>query len=161
MRKGWGEMATVKEVLDLAIEIELIGLAHRVFWAISNGKVNLNDASEALDTIHYDELAIAQMVERNLLVIGKIQLYILATFQPDTYAFYYCENAVEADSLHREMFREAPKRLTTAPHLMTEIFHFDETGASQILYFQRKDVVSYPYYLGHARAGERWLYRVG
>lgn len=154
-------MATVQEVLDLAIEIELVGLAHRVFWAISTNKVTVNDPSEKLDEIDYDEVAIAEMVAQNLLAIGKIKLYIIETFQPDIYAFYYCENAVEADALHREMFREAPKRLTTAPHLMTKIFHFNETGASQILYFQRKQVVSYPYYLGHARAGERWLYRVG
>lgn len=154
-------MTTVKEVLDLAIEIELVSLAHRVFWAISTGKVTVNDPSEILDTIHYDELIIAQMVTQNLLAIGKIKLYMIETYHPDTFAFYYSENALEADALHREMFREAPKRLTATPQLMTRIFHFNETGAAQILWFQRKQVVSYPYYLGHARAGERLLYRVG
>lgn len=161
MQKGWRKMATVKEVLDLAIEVELIGLAHRVFWAISKGLVTLNDPSERLDTIDYDEKVIEDIVERNFLQIGKIKLYIIETHHPDIYAFYYCENALEAHSLHQEMFREVPKRLTNGSHLMTKIFHFNERGASQILYFQRKQVVSYPYYLGHARAGERWLYRVG
>lgn len=154
-------MATVKEVLDLAIEIELTGLAHRVFWAISNDLVTLNDPSERLDTLDYDEEVIAQMVEQNLLQIGKIKLYIIETQQSGIFAFYYCDNPLEANSLHREMFREAPKRVTTAPHLMTKIFHFYDTGASQILFFQRKEVVSYPYYLGHARAGKRCFYRVG
>ncbi|MDS9473207.1 hypothetical protein [Sporosarcina pasteurii] len=153
-------MVTVQEVLSLAIEIDMIGLAHRVFWAVSEGKVYADDASEKLDEIEYDEQAISDMVERNLLNIGKIKLYAVQTNQPGLFAFYYSEDVLDAYSLHQEMYREKPRRLTNASHLMGKSFDFNETGKSEILYVQRKEVVAFPFYLGHAWAGERRVYRM-
>jgi len=92
--------------------------------------------------------------------IGKIKLYIAETTTPGQFAFYYSENVLEAHALHQNLFRETPKRLTNASHLMHKLFHFNETDAANILYFHRNKVVSYPYYLGHARAGERVLVRM-
>jgi hypothetical protein len=100
------------------------------------------------------------MVARNQLRIGKIKLYVAETTMPDRFAFYFSENVLEAHALHQDMFRETPKRLTNASFLMPKLFHFDETDAANILYFHRNKVVAYPYYLGHARAGERVLARM-
>jgi len=110
-----------------------------------------------LDTIDYNDEAISKMVARNQLSIGRVKLYVAETTIPDRFAFYFSENVLEAHALHQDMFREIPKRLTNASHLMPKLFHFDETDATNILYFHRNKVVSYPYYLGHARAGERVL----
>ncbi len=150
-------MVTVQEVLDLAIEMDMIHLAHRIFWAITNGKVQLNDDSKRLDTIDYDDEAISIMAEENRLSIGKIKLYVAETKEPDRFAFYFSENVLEAQALHQDLFRETPKRLTNATYLMKKLFHFAETNTEEILYFHRNKVVAYPYYLGHAWAGERRL----
>ncbi len=150
-------MVSVQEVFQLAIEMDMIHLAHRIFWAIANGKVRVEEDSERLDVIDYDDEIISEMVAQNKLNIGKIKLYVAQTIMPDRYAFYYSENVLEAHALHQEMFRETPNRLTNASHLMPKLFHFDETDDANILYFHRNKVVAYPYYLGHARAGERVL----
>ena len=150
-------MVTVQEVLQLAIEMDMVHLAHRIFWAIGNGKVGVEEDSKRLDVIDYDDEAISKMVVRNQLEIGKIKLYVVETTRPDRFAFYYSENVLEAHELHQEMFQETPKRLTNASHLMQKLFHFDEGSDADILYFHRKKVVAYPYYLGHAWAGERVL----
>ncbi len=153
-------MVSVQEVFQLAIEMDMVHMAHRIFWAIAEGKVKVEEDSERLDAIDYDDEAISKMVARNQLHIGKIKLYVAETTMPDRFAFYYSENVLEAHALHQDMFRETPKRLTNASHLMPKLFHFDETDAANILYFHRNKVVACPYYLGHARAGERVLARM-
>ncbi|MEK5068729.1 hypothetical protein [Sporosarcina sp. FSL K6-1508] len=153
-------MVSVQEVFQLAIEMDMVHLAHRIFWAIAKGKVKVDEDSKRLDAIDYDEEAISKMVARNQLSLGKIKLYVAETTMPDRFAFYYSENVLDAHALHQDMFRETPKRLTNASHLMPKLFHFDETDAANIVYFHRNKVVAYPYYLGHARAGERVLARM-
>jgi len=144
----------------LAIEMDMMHLAHRIFWAITEGKVKVEEDSERLDAIDYDDEVISNMAARNQLSIGKIKLYVAETTMPDQFAFYYSENVLDAHALHQDMFRETPKRLTNASHLMPKLFHFDEVDAANILYFHRNKVIAYPYYLGHARAGERVLARM-
>jgi hypothetical protein len=153
-------MVSVLEVFQLAIEMDMMHLAHRTFWAIAEGKVKVEEDSERLDAIDYDDEAISKMVARNQLSIGKIKLYVVETREPELFAFYYSENVLEAQALHQDMFRETPKRMTNASHLMRKIFHFDEPDVAYILYFHRNTVIAYPYYLGHARAGERVLERM-
>ncbi|MHA6260594.1 hypothetical protein ACXYMX_11980 [Sporosarcina sp. CAU 1771] len=152
-------MVKVEEVLKLAIDTDMSGLAHRVFWAITEGKVKAHEDSKKLDCIDYDQEAIAQLIEKNVLSIGKVKLFVATIKNPEIYAFYYSENVLEANHLHRKLFKEAPKRLTHAPHLLGNVFQLDEKNDPEILYFHREKVVSYPYYLGVARAGERFLDR--
>jgi len=155
------KMVTVLEILCLAIETDMQRMAHRVFWAISEHKVSADEDSEILDSIDYDEEAINKMIEQNVLEIGKVKLFVAATTKPEEFAFYYSENILEAHALHQELFKEAPMRLTDAPHLLGKVFELIETKATEILYFHRKSVVAYPYYLGHAIARERALDRRG
>lgn len=122
--------------------------------------MKVEEDSELLDAIDYDDEAISKMVARNQLSIGKIKLYVIETREPELFAFYYSANVLEAHALHQDMFRETPKRMTNASHLMPKLFHFDEMDAANILYFHRNKVVAYPNYLGHARAGERVLARM-
>lgn len=153
-------MVTVNEVLQLAIETDMVHLAHRVFWAVANGKVQVDEDSLQLDAIDYDDEEISVMITQNTLAIGRVKLYVIETRTPDVFAFYYSENVLAANALHFEMFKETPKRLTNADHLMKKLFHFDETSTADILYFHRNKAVAYPYYIGHAWAGERRLERV-
>ena len=99
-------MVSVQEVLQLAIEMDMIHLAHRIFWAIDNGKVKVEEDSKRLEAIDYDDETISEMVAQNKLNIGKIKLYVAQTTKPDLFAFYYSENVLEAHALHQEMFRE-------------------------------------------------------
>lgn len=146
--------------INIATVQDLFQLAHRTFWAIAEGEVKVEEDSELLDAIDYDDEAISKMVARNQLSIGKIKLYVIETREPELFAFYYSANVLEAHALHQDMFRETPKRMTNAFHLMPKLFHFDEMDAANILYFHRNKVVAYPNHLGHARAGERVLARM-
>ena len=152
-------MVTVQEVLRLAIETDMRGLAHRVFWAIAEDKVRADEDSKNLEYVDYDEEAITKMIEQNVLNIGKVKLFVITTKKPGIFAFYYSENVLEANALHQKIFKESPKRLTHAPHLLGKVFQLNEKNDPEILYFHREKVVSYPYYLGVARAGERVLNR--
>lgn len=152
-------MVTVQEVLGLAIETDMQGLAHRVFWAITAGKVKTYEDARVLDHLEYDEEAVAHMIERNVLNIGKVKLFVATTKKRGAYAFYYSENVLEATALHQQIFKESPKRLTYAPHLLGKLFEVNEKIGEEILYFHRGKVVAYPYYVGHAWAGERLLNR--
>ena len=119
-------MITVQEILHLAIETDMQDLAHRVFWAISEGKAKAGEDSKILDNIDYDNEAITKMIEQNVLNIGKVKLFVAETTEPEVFAFYYCENVLEAYALHQELFKERPKRLTNAPNLLGKVFHLDE-----------------------------------
>jgi len=153
-------MSTVGEILQLAIETDMRGLAHRVFWAISECNVSAEENSEILDNIDYDEEAIAQMITQNVLNIGKVKLFVVETTKPEVFAFYYSENVLETHALHQELFRETPKRLTHAPALFGKVFEWDDKNSPEVLFFHRKKIAAFPYYLGHARAGKRVLYRI-
>lgn len=151
-------MASVQEVFDLALEMDMISLSHRVFWAISKGFITVSCPSEKLDSVIYDEQAISEMIQSNLLSIGKIKLLVIETHHQNTFAFYYAENSLDAFGLHQELFHEKPKKVTLANHLMTKIFQFEDRA--EILYENRKNMVAYPYYLGHARGGEHKLFKL-
>lgn len=153
-------MATVQEVLQLSIEVDMSELAHRIFWAISTDQVKVDEDSSSLDKITYDDEAITNMIKQNILNIGKIKLFVVETTNTNLYAFYYSENVLEVNSLHQELFRETPGKITSAAHLLGNTFHFDMTKNWDILYFHRNQVVAYPYYLGHVKAKHNLFYQM-
>ncbi len=153
-------MASVQEVLQLSIEVDMSELAHRIFWAISTDQVKVDEDSSSLNKITYDDIAITNMIKQNILKIGKIKLFVVETTNTNLYAFYYSENVLEVSSLHQELFRETPIKITSAAHLLGNTFHFDMTKNWDILYFHRNQVVAYPYYLGHVKAKHNLLYQM-
>lgn len=154
------EIVTVQEVFDYAIESDMLNMAHHIFWALSKGHVTAQCAAEKLQSVEYNEQEISSMIQSNLLSIGKIKLFVIQTQQANSYAFYYAENSLAVYSMHQQLFREKPKKVTNANHLLQEIFEFVDTGTSAMLYEHRRKIVEYPYYLGHAYAGERVLQRL-
>lgn len=153
-------MITVKDVLSLAIETDMQLFAHHIFWAISTHQIAPNDDSNKLLTLNHDAENVRKMSTANPLEIGKVKLYAVETRQPNYFAFYYSENILEVDQLHRKLFRETPKRLTNASRLLREVFHFADGRDASLLYFHRSQVVEFPYYLGHIWGGEAVLERL-
>ncbi|BAQ11477.1 hypothetical protein OXB_3007 [Bacillus sp. OxB-1] len=154
-------MVTVKEVFDFAVETDLPRLAHSVYWAIANRAVQLDDDSEKLNVISYNGQEIERLVESNMLGIGRIKLFVIQTQEKDWFAFYLAENSLDAFRLHVELFRDRGGKITHADRLMIPTMFFPDTGIEASLYEHRKNVVEYPAYVGHAKAGERVLYRAG
>ena len=146
-------IVTVQEVFDLALELDLKKIAHRVFWAISQGLVTTTCDSNKLHELNYDEEQIEEMIDKNLLQIGLIQLYVAQTSH-NMFAFYYAKENVEAYSLHIELFRQKPKSFKNANRLLSQRFYFLETDKSEVLFTHRGRVVDFPYYLGVAKPGE-------
>lgn len=153
-------MVTVKEVFDYAVEIDAIHLAHRTYWAIRNQSVALDDDIEKLKTIDYNNSEIAELVERNMLGIGRIKLFVIETARKGWYSFILAESSLDAQSLHTNLFRERAGNVTRADRLMVPMMHFTETGKDESLYDYRKRIVEYPAYIGHAKSGEHVLYKI-
>lgn len=151
---------SVKEVFDLAVELDLDKLAHRVYWALAQQKASLTDSSDKLTEIQYDERAVESLIEKNTLGIGRIRLFVIQTNNPGWYAFYFAQNSLEASSLHSSLFHEKPVSIVSAPRLMIPLMTFSETGVEMSLYEHRKKMIEFPAYVGHAEAGKHVLYKV-
>ncbi|HJF32796.1 MAG TPA: hypothetical protein K8V56_13620 [Sporosarcina psychrophila] len=151
---------SVKEVFDLAVELDLDKLAHRVYWALTQQKASLTDSSDKLTTIQYDEDAIESLIEKNSLGIGRVKLFVIQTSKPGWYAFYFAQSGLEASSLHSGMFNEKPTSIVNAPRLMIPLMTFAETGVEMNLYERRKKLIEFPAYIGHAEAGKHVLYKM-
>ncbi|MFS0575078.1 hypothetical protein AB1K83_05565 [Sporosarcina sp. 179-K 3D1 HS] len=150
---------TVKEVFDFAVETDMTQLAHRIYWALGERLVELQDDSELLHGLPYDDPAIDSMTERNVLGIGRVQLFVLETANVEWYSFILAESSFEAFHLHADLFRERPRNVTRSERLMIPEMLLADTGEEVNLYDYRKSVVEFPAYVGHAKAGERVLYR--
>ena len=150
-------MITVKDMLDYALEIDLSHLAHSIYWALMNEQIQLHDDSEDLKGIEFNETEVQQMMEQNVLDIGKVKLFVMDT-KDNWYAFYLAEHSLDAYRLHETLFREQQRKITRADRLMINLMTFAATGAEESLYDHKKDVLTYPAYVGHAKAGERTLY---
>lgn len=154
-------MVTVKEVFDFAVETDMVLLAHKVYWAISKQLVSLEDDTDKLKLIDYDEQEIDGLIKRNMLDIGRIKLFVIQTNQEGWFSFYFAENSLDAYRLHSELFRERGGKITQADRLMIPVMAFADSGKEERLLDYKKNVVEYPAYVGHARAGEHVLYRLG
>lgn len=152
------EIITVKEILEYATEFELYRLAHQVFWAVSTQQINLADDSNKLLEVAYDELAVHEMTERNVLGIGRIKLYVAESFAQ--YAFYFASNSLEVSVMHREKFGERTGAITEAHRLLTKVMYFADLDIHIPLINHRKTIVQFPAYLGHAAAGQYILHRL-
>ncbi|PIC73683.1 hypothetical protein [Sporosarcina sp. P17b] len=152
-------MITVKDMLEYAFEIDLSHLAHSIYWALMTNQITLQDDSEKLKGIEFDEAEVQRMMEQNILDIGKVKLFVMDT-ENDWYVFYLAEHSLDAYRLHEELFRQNQHKITRADRLMINSMTFADTGVEESLYDHKKDVLMYPAYVGHAKAGERILYRM-
>ncbi|MEK3934378.1 hypothetical protein MKY41_03590 [Sporosarcina sp. FSL W7-1349] len=150
---------TVKEVFDLAVETDMIRLAHSIYWALGERLVGLQDDSEVLHRLRYEDSAIDSMSEQNVLGIGRFQLFVIETGSEGWYSFILAENFFDAFHLHADLFQERPKNVTKAERLMIPAMLLADTGEEVSLYEYRKSVVAFPAYVGHAKARQRVLYR--
>lgn len=152
-------MITVKDMLDYALEIDLSHLAHSIYWAMLHHKISLDDDSELLKAIEYNDEEVQRMMEQNVLDVGRVKLFVMDT-ENDWYAFYLAEHSLDAYRLHEKLFRQPRHKLTRADRLMIKRMTFADTGAEESLCDYKKEVLVYPAYVGHAKAGERVLYRM-
>lgn len=152
-------MITVKDMLDYALEIDLSHLAHSIYWALMTNHITLQDNSEELKSIEFDEAEVQRMMKQNVLDIGKVKLFVMDT-ENDWYAFYLAEHSLDAYKLHEKLFRQSKHKLTRADRLLIHLMTFADTGAEESLYDHKKEVLVYPAYVGHAKAGERILHRM-
>ncbi len=142
-------MIRVGELFEYSIENEHIATAHAIFWAISQGIVKQTDDSNKLKTIEYDKAAVEQLTQSNVLGLGTVKLYIV-TCKNDWYAFYFAKNVLELANLHRSLFNQEPGKIVEAKRLLHKHFSIDDEDMQLIEY--RKNILSYPAYIGHAKA---------
>ncbi len=152
------DFITVKEVLEYATEFELCWFAHQVYWAVSTQQIQLEDDSSKLLEVVYDDVAVREMTDRNVLGIGRIKLYVVKSFAQ--YAFYFASDPLEVNMLHRVLFGEVAEAITEAHRLLTKVMYFADFDIQTSLLEYRKTIVQFPAYLGHAEAGQYNLYRL-
>ncbi|UED78388.1 hypothetical protein FH508_0013025 [Lysinibacillus sp. CD3-6] len=152
------DLITVKEVLEYATEFELCWFAHQVYWAVSTKQIQLEDDSNKLLEVAYDDAAVREMTNRNVLGIGRIKLYVVKSFAQ--YAFYFASDSLEVNMLHQAIFGEVAGAITEAHRLLTKVMYFADFDIQTSLLEYRKTFVQFPAYLGHAAAGQYNLYRL-
>ncbi|WP_432702952.1 hypothetical protein [Lysinibacillus sphaericus] len=152
------DLITVKEILEYATEFELCWFAHQVYWAVSTKQIQLEDDSNKLLKVAYDDAAVREMTNRNVLGIGRIKLYVVKSFVQ--YAFYFASDPLEVNMLHQALFGEVAGAITEAHRLLTKVMYFADFDIQTSLLEYRKTIVQFPAYLGHAAAGQYNLYRL-
>ena len=150
---------TVKDLLDFSIEQEYNMMAHICYWAITTHQVGLEEDSTVLDQLTFDKGTIQQLMNQNVLGLGRIKLYVV-TVNQSLYAFYFASNSLEAASHHKVMFREQPRNIAEAPRLMHKLMYLSNIDKEMLLIDYRKQVLQFPAYVGHARSGEYVLHRL-
>ncbi|MGE7944087.1 hypothetical protein ACQKNB_18580 [Lysinibacillus xylanilyticus] len=125
---------------------------------MSTQRINLADDSNKLLEVIYDEAAVREMKDRNVLGIGHIKLYVIESFAH--YAFYFASNQLEVSMLHREKFGELTGAITEAHRLLTKVMYFADLDIQISLIEHRKTIVQFPAYLGHVAAGQYVLHRL-
>ncbi|AXH99106.1 hypothetical protein DV702_04765 [Sporosarcina sp. PTS2304] len=151
-------IVTVNDLFNYAVETDMSLTAHSIFWAITERKVHMEDDSQTLQHVSFDRQAVDQLMKENKLCIGRIQLFVMQCETPGLYAFYVAEAASHVFQLHHTYFRERGVNVTQADRLLCRLMRCARTGKEESLYTFKKEVASFPAYLGHARAGERVLY---
>lgn len=149
-------MIRVAEIFEYCVANEHIASAHAIFWAISKGFVQTTDDSKKLNNITYDKVAISKLIQNNVLGLGTVKLY-LVTCKNNWYAFYFARNVLELASLHREMFGQEPRKMVEANRLLHK--HFNIDSESILLIDYRQKILTYPAYIGHAKAQSRMITR--
>lgn len=152
-------MITVEELFNYAVDTDMSLTAHSIFWAITNNKIRVEEDSEKLKEIDFDQEAIQQAIKNNILGIGAIKLFVVESKQPNLYAFYLGKDETDAHRMHSERFRETAVKVTHADRLMPNTLTFAETGNEESLYEYRKKVAAFPIYVGHVEAGKRLIHR--
>lgn len=152
------DLITVKEILEYATEFELTWFAHQVYWAVSTQQIQLEDDSNKLLEVAFDDAAVREMTNRNVLGIGRIKLYVVKSF--GQFAFYFASDPLEVNMLHQALFGEVAGAITQAHRLLTKVMYFVDFDIQTSLLEYRKTIVQFPAYLGHAEAGQYNLYRL-
>lgn len=152
-------MITVEDLFDYAVDTDMSLTAHSIFWAITNQKIRMDDDSKKLKEIEFDEEAIQQSMQVNILRIGEIKLFVVESKQPNWYAFYLGKKEADAYRLHSETFHETGVKVTHADRLMPNLLTFVESGTEESLYEYRKRIVQFPVYVGHVEGGKRLVHR--
>ena len=149
-------MIKVDELFEYSIANEHIATAHAIFWALSQNLVSQTDDSNKLKTLTYDKAAVEQLTKSNVLGLGTVKLYIV-TCKNDWYAFYFAKNVLELASLHRSLFNQEPGKIVEARRLLHKYFSID--GEDMQLIDYRQKILSYPAYVGHAKAQSNVMLR--
>lgn len=160
MGAGEVKVTTVKELLDLAVECDMSGVAHHAWWAITQQGIKLQDDVDKLKNIPVDCEAIKELVSNNTLGIGRVKLFVVKAPNSDLYAFYLAEQSLDATILHNDKFGKCEK-VINATRLLPNKMLFADTGLEMTLFEYRKKIIQFPAYLGHAKAKENVLYRLG
>lgn len=152
-------MITVQNLLEYSIEQEYSMLAHTIFWAISSQNINPNDDSSVLKNIEFDQVAITNLMQQNVLGLGNIKLFVI-TVAKDIYAFYFAKTSFEALVHHSYLFAKKANQIVEAKRLMHTKMFWPDTDQEMKLIEYRKQLLDFPAYVGHARAGEHILYKL-
>lgn len=153
-------MISVQELMAYCIDREYNLMAHTCFWAISTQGVSPEADSDLLKSMEFDQLAITELVKQNVLGLGQIKLFALQ-FKNNIFAFYFAKTSFEAIGLHRYLFGGSPLKIVEAkPRVLNTKMFWPDTEQEMTMLEYRKQLLDFPAYVGHARAGEHVLYKL-
>ena len=150
---------TVKEMLEYAIEGEHSVLAHMIFWGMTTQGIAPEDDSNKLKDLDFDREAISALVINNVLGMGQIKLFVVKV-NAELFAFYFARNVLEANAHHTQLFFQKPLSIVETERLLHKSMYFANLDKHMMLVEYRNELLQFPSYIGHAKAGDHKLYRL-
>ncbi|MGE7666630.1 hypothetical protein ACQKMN_13055 [Ureibacillus composti] len=128
------ERQTVSSLYEDAIQYDVPYLANFIYFAITKGKITMEDDASKLDDItltEQEQMEFDEMRSRNTLNLRPNQLYAIKR-SAEQYVFYFAQNAGEARKLHHQLYGEWVSKLTNAHNqMMDKSLYFPETNETK------------------------------
>lgn len=149
MTKQPAAFKTMHETFAAALSCEDAFLATVIYWCLQEGRLQLADASDMLDTIVFTETekeTIRQCVKNDVLGLKRIKLYAFPC-REGSYALIFSEHVVSAAQLFEAIYGFRPERAFDVYDRLKCRMYF-VNGQVQTIQELKYTLPALPYYFG-------------
>lgn len=137
---------TVKEMLYESVNLNQSLLAHAIFLAVQEGKVDMEQPAASLNFSELDLARVKKMSEDNLLAMNKVTLYA-CPLKPGYFAFILAHNEQEVRKEFVKVYGRQPSKVLEMESQMNRTMYFSDSGKYMDFWEIKNQVKSFPYFV--------------
>jgi hypothetical protein len=136
----------VKDYYHECLQYEESILAHYIYHLLADGKLSLTDDLSKLDLNKADHEKVAELIQKNVLGIHRINIYSLKR-NPHDFVFIFAHSPEEAVQFYAKTFGHRPLNCHEYP------LEFEMMRGNEVVTFRemRKEFSSFPVVVGQYR----------
>lgn len=141
--------STMHDTFAAALSCEDAFLATVIYWCIQEGRLQLTDAGDRLDSVEFTAMekeTIREWIKRDVLGLKKIKLYAFAC-KEGSYALVYAEHVDQAAHLFEAIYGFRPARAFDAYDRLKGRMYI-VNGREQTIQEIKYALPELPYYFG-------------